>query len=173
MLMRAVCGLIRLDRGEIAIDGEVLRKDISFPRSVGVLIESPGFIGNYSGYENLKTLTAIKGATSRERIRESLAMVGLDAQDRKPFRKYSLGMKQKLGIAAAIVEEPDLLILDEPTNALDEGSVQELKRILKQIKEREALILLSCHDAEDLLELSDEVIEMQDGKVVSQWSVER
>ena len=82
-------------------------------------------------------------------------------------------MKQKLGIAAAIVEEPDLLILDEPTNALDEGSVQELKRILKQIKEREALILLSCHDAEDLLELSDEVIEMQDGKVVSQWSVER
>ena len=136
MLMRAVCGLIRLDRGEIAIDGEVLRKDISFPRSVGVLIESPGFIGNYSGYENLKTLTAIKGATSRERIRESLAMVGLDAQDRKPFRKYSLGMKQKLGIAAAIVEEPDLLILDEPTNALDEGSVQELKRILKQIKER-------------------------------------
>ena len=173
MLMRAVCGLIRLDRGEIAIDGEVLRKDISFPRSVGVLIESPGFIGNYSGYENLKTLTAIKGATSRERIRESLAMVGLDAQDRKPFRKYSLGMKQKLGIAAAIVEEPDLLILDEPTNAMDEGSVQELKRILKQIKEREALILLSCHDAEDLLELSDEVIEMQDGKVVSQWSVER
>ncbi len=173
MLMRAVCGLIRLDGGEVAIDGEVLRRDISFPRSVGVLIESPGFIGGCSGYENLRTLTAIKGTTPDERICESLEMVGLDPQEKKPFRKYSLGMKQKLGIAAAIVEDPELLILDEPTNALDEGSVQELKKILRQARKRGSLILLSCHDAEDLMELSDEVIEMKDGTVTSQWSVER
>lgn len=118
--MRAICGLIRLTEGEILIDEEVLRKDISFPRSVGALIETPGFINSYSGYENLKTLTSIQGIASDEKIREIMERLGLDSLDKKPFRKYSLGMKQKLGIAAALVEEPELIILDEPTNALDE-----------------------------------------------------
>lgn len=171
MLMRAVCGLIRTTEGEIRIDGEVLRKDISFPRSVGVLIEAPGFINNYSGYENLKTITSIKGIASEKNIIEAMEMIGLDPYEKKPYRKYSLGMKQKLGIAAAIVEGPGLLILDEPTNALDEKSRENLSGILKRMKEKGTLVILSCHDTEDLLELSDEIIEIQEGRVTSQWSV--
>ncbi|HBA62791.1 MAG TPA: multidrug ABC transporter ATP-binding protein [Lachnospiraceae bacterium] len=173
MLMRAICGLIRLTEGEIRIDGECLRKDISFPHSVGILIESPGFLNYDSGFRNLRQLASIKGIASEERIREVIARVGLDPADPKPFRKYSMGMKQKLGIAAAIMEEPALLILDEPTNALDESSIQKLKQILQEAKEKGTLILLSCHDTEDLLKLSDEVIEIQEGRVISQWKVEQ
>lgn len=171
MLMRAVCGLIRLSEGEIRINGEILRKDISFPRSVGILIESPGFISHYSAYENLAALISIKNIVPKERITETLEQVGLDPGDKKPFRKFSLGMKQKLGIAAAIIEEPELVILDEPTNALDEQSLGRLQQILQKLKERGALVILSCHDTEDLLALSDVVIEMQDGKVISEWNV--
>lgn len=171
MLMRAVCGLIRLSEGEVRINGKVLRRDISFPESVGILIESPGFISHYSAYENLKTLISIKNIVPEEKIAQTLELVGLDPADRKPFRKFSLGMKQKLGIAAAIIEEPQLVILDEPTNALDESSIQRLKQILQQLKEKGTLIIISCHDTEDLLELSDVIIELQDGKVVSEWKV--
>lgn len=172
MLMRAICGLIRLTDGEIVIDGEVLRKDISFPKNVGALIENPGFISYYSGYENLKTIASIKEIASDEKIKELMQRFGLDPQDKKPFRKYSLGMKQKLGIIAAIFEDPELIILDEPINALDEKSVQILKEILETMKKKGALIILSCHDTEDLLELSDDIIEIQEGSVVSQWKVE-
>lgn len=172
MLMRAICGLIKLTDGEIQINGEILRKDISFPRSVGVLIETPGFINHYTGLQNLLTITAIKGVVTEDEVKAVLTAVGLDPSDKKPFRKYSLGMKQKLGIAAALVEYPNLIILDEPTNALDETSIQELKKILRQRKEQGALIILSCHDTEDIQELSDEIIELQDGKVVSRWSID-
>lgn len=171
MLMRAVCGLIGLTEGEILIDGEVLRKDISFPESVGALIETPGFINNFSGYENLKTIASIKGIVSDEKIKETMELLGLDPSDKKPFRKYSLGMKQKIGIAAAIMEEPELVILDEPTNALDEKSRQTLKDILERLRKKDTLAVISCHDTEDLLELSDDIIEIKEGKVVSQWSV--
>lgn len=171
MLMRAVCGLIRLTEGEIEIDGEILRKDITFPGSVGVLIETPGFINNFSGYDNLQMITSIKEIVSNERVKETMELLGLDPADKKPFRKYSLGMKQKLGIAAAIVENPKLVILDEPTNALDEKSRQTFKEILGALREEGALVLLSCHDSEDLLELSDQIIEIQEGRVVSQWNV--
>ena len=171
MLMRAVCGLIRLTEGEIEIDGEILRKDITFPGSVGVLIETPGFINNFSGYDNLQMITSIKEIVSNERVKETMELLGLDPADKKPLRKYSLGMKQKLGIAAAIVENPKLVILDEPTNALDEKSRQTFKEILGALREEGALVLLSCHDSEDLLELSDQIIEIQEGRVVSQWNV--
>lgn len=173
MLMRAICGLIRLTEGEILVDGEVLRKDISFPRSIGALIETPGFINNFSGYENLKIITSIKGIVSDEKIKETMELLGLDPRDKKPFRKFSLGMKQKLGIAAAIIEEPELIILDEPTNALDEKSRQSLKDILERLRDKNTLIIVSCHDTEDLLELSDQIIEMQEGRIVSQWKVKQ
>lgn len=100
-------------------------------------------------------------------------MVGLEPGDKKSFRKFSLGMKQKLGIAAAIIEEPELVILDEPTNALDEQSLERLKKILGHLKEKGALVIISCHDTEDLLALSDVIIEMQDGKVISEWKINR
>lgn len=120
MLMRALCGLIKCTSGEVVIDGQVLRRDISFPKSVGVLIEGPGFISNYSGLENLKTIASIKGIADEKQIREKMRELGLDPDEKKAYRKYSLGMKQKLGIVAAVMEEPELIILDEPTNALDE-----------------------------------------------------
>lgn len=173
MLMRAISGLIRLDEGVIQIDGEILRKDITFPRNIGVLIESPGFINEYSAYKNLEVLTSIKNIVSDREIKATLELVGLSPEDKRPFRKFSLGTKQKLGIAAAIVESPELIILDEPTNALDESSILKLKEILKKLKDDGHLIILSCHDTEDLIEIADVIIELTDGRVSSQWSTEK
>ncbi len=135
MLMRAICGLILPTEGEVIIDGQVLGKDISFPNSLGALIESPGFISNYSGFKNLKILSEIQGKIDDNKINAVLTMVGLDPKEKKKFKKYSLGMKQKLGIAAAIMEEPEIIILDEPTNALDESSVISLRKTLQKYRD--------------------------------------
>lgn len=167
MLMRAMCGLIRVTSGKVTIDGEIIGKDISFPRSLGILLESPGFINGYSGYKNLKTLADIRRKVGREEIMETLTRVGLDPNEKKPYKKYSLGMKQKLGIAAAILESPDFIILDEPTNALDEKSIAVLKELLRELKEQERVILISCHDTENLLEMADTVIELSGGELKS------
>jgi len=165
MFMRAICGLILPTEGQVVIDGKVLGKDISFPPSLGALIESPGFIGSYSAYKNLKILADIQGKIGEERIRESISLVGLDPDDRKKFRKYSLGMKQKLGIAAAIMENPEIIILDEPINALDEKSVDIVRDILRKHRDDGALILISCHDSEELEYLSDEIFIVESGNI--------
>lgn len=167
MLMRLVSGLILPTSGEIIIDGETLGKDITFPRSIGTLIENPAFLDNYSGFQNLKLLASIQGKISDEEIREAIIAVELNPDDKKKFRKYSLGMKQRLGIAAAVMEHPDIIILDEPTNALDSDGVQMVKRILQKEKERGALILISCHDLDVLKELSDVIYLMNVGRVSS------
>lgn len=165
MLMRLVSGLILPTSGEIIIDGETLGKDITFPRSIGTLIENPAFLDNYSGFQNLKLLASIQGKISDEEIREAIIDVELNPDDKKKFRKYSLGMKQRLGIAAAVMEHPDIIILDEPTNALDSDGVQMVKRILQKEKERGALILISCHDLDVLKELSDVIYLMNVGRL--------
>lgn len=167
MLMRLVSGLILPTSGEIIIDGETLGKDITFPRSIGTLIENPAFLDNYSGFQNLKLLASIQGKISDEEIREAIIDVELNPDDKKKFRKYSLGMKQRLGIAAAVMEHPDIIILDEPTNALDSDGVQMVKRILQKEKERGALILISCHDLDVLKELSDVIYLMNVGRLSS------
>ncbi len=167
MLMRLVSGLILPTSGEIIIDGETLGKDITFPRSIGTLIENPAFLDNYSGFQNLKLLASIQGKISDEEIREAIIAVELNPDDKKKFRKYSLGMKQRLGIAAAVMERPDIIILDEPTNALDSDGVQMVKRILQKEKERGALILISCHDLDILKELSDVIYLMNVGRLSS------
>ena len=123
MLMRAICGLIRLDGGAIEIDGKVLGRDIDSPPSVGLLIESPGFLDSFGAFDNLWLLARLSGRATRRDIVAAIKMVGLDPELKKPYRTYSLGMKQRLGIAAAIMEHPDLVVLDEPTNALDEHGV--------------------------------------------------
>ncbi|MGN9160607.1 ATP-binding cassette domain-containing protein [Clostridium sulfidigenes] len=165
MLMRAICGLILPTEGEVIIDGQVLGKDISFPNSLGALIESPGFISNYSGFKNLKILSEIQGKIDDNKINEVLTMIGLDPKEKKKFKKYSLGMKQKLGIAAAIMEEPEIIILDEPTNALDESSVISLRKTLQKYRDAGALIIISCHDSEELEFLSDEIFFMENGRL--------
>ena len=163
MLMRLVCGLITPTSGSIVINGKRLGKDITFPESVGILIENPAFLDAYSGFDNLKLLASIKHRVGPEEIRQTIARVGLDPDDKKKYRKYSLGMKQRLGIAAAVMEEPDIIILDEPTNALDSDGVAMLKEILHDQRERGALVLISCHDLPTLQELSDEIYLMESG----------
>lgn len=167
MLMRAICGLITPDSGIIDIDGKILGKDISFPESIGVLIENPAFIGNYTGFKNLKVLASIQNRIGDEQIRKALEDIGLDPDDKRTHRKYSLGMKQKLGIAAAVMENPDIIILDEPINALDEVSVEKVHDILEEQKKRGAVIIIACHDKEELDQLSDEIIEISDGRIIN------
>lgn len=169
MLMRLISGLVFLSDGEILINGESLGKDISFPRSIGALIDSPGFIPGYSGFKNLKVLASIQNKISDEEIEAAMQVLGLDSKDKKKVKKYSLGMRQKLGIAAALMEKADLILLDEPTNALDEHSTEILKKLLFEHKKRGALIIISCHIREDLEFLSDEIFCMQEGRIVDHY----
>lgn len=166
MLMRLICGLIRPTQGEVSINGKVLGKDLSFPESVGVFLENPAFLGSYSGFQNLKLLASIKSVADDEAIRSALSRVGLRPDDHKKYRKYSLGMKQRLGIAAAIMEKPDIVILDEPTNSLDTDGVNLVKSVIKDEKKRGALVIISCHDAELLQDLSDETFLLEQGRLV-------
>ncbi len=165
MLMRLLCGLIRPTSGEVWIDGKRLGKDMDFPESVGFLIENPAFLPNYTGYENLELLAQIRGKIGAEQICQTLLEVGLDPHDPRRYRKYSLGMKQRLGIAAAIMEKPDLLIVDEPTNALDDSGVEQICTILRRERERGALVVIACHDSLLLETLSDEIYKIYEGKV--------
>lgn len=166
MLMRLIAGLIHPTEGAIAMDGKILGKDMEFPESIGILIENPAFLDTYSGFENLKMLSSICELISDKEIKEAIARVGLNPEDKKKYKKYSLGMKQRLGIAAAIMEKPNLLLLDEPTNALDEAGVELLKMIVKEEKERGALVVLSCHDTEILMEMADVIYYLEEGRVV-------
>ncbi len=171
MLMRSICGLIRPTSGSVEINGERLGREISFPRSVGALIENPAFINNYTGLRNLQLLASIQNKVDEEEIRQAITRVGLDPDDKRKYKKYSLGMKQRLGIAAAIMEHPDLLVLDEPINALDEDGVRLVRDILHQEKERGALILVACHDKEELEFLADEIYVMGEGKILRGFRV--
>ena len=167
MLMRAVCGLITLSEGEVDIGGEILHKDISFPRSIGALLENPSFLNGYTGLENLKLLADIQGRIEEKELRDCLAKVGLDADDKRVYRKYSLGMKQKLGIAAAVMGSPEIVILDEPINAIDEAGVEKVRGILRGLKERGSVIIVACHDREELELLSDEIIKISKGRIIA------
>lgn len=165
MLMRVICGLVLPTSGRILIDGEELGKELSFPESIGVFIEKPGFLDAYSGFQNLSMLASIKKKIGGREIKETLKRVGLEEVMHKKYKKYSLGMKQKLGIAAVIMEQPDIVILDEPANALDEKSEQRLWQIVKEEKERGALVIISCHTSEVLEEISDEIFKMDQGQI--------
>lgn len=166
MLMRIIAGLIYPTKGQITVDNKILGRDINFPENMGLLIENPAFLDNYSGFANLKLLSSIQDKIDDKQIRRTLERVGLEPDSKKKYKKYSLGMKQKLGIAAAVLEKPELLILDEPANALDEEGVERLKKIVQEEKERGALIILSCHDAYLLEEMSDVIYLLQDGKLL-------
>ena len=168
MMMRLIAGLIYATKGEVIIDGKVLGKDISFPPSIGLMLENPAFLPSYNGFDNLKMLASIKGEIKDEKIDEVLETVGLAAIDKK-YRKYSLGMKQRLGIAAAIMEEPDIILLDEPTNSLDVSGVQMVQEIVKREKERGATVILSCHDSALLESMSDEIINIEVGEITNHY----
>lgn len=165
MLFRAVCGLIKLSEGEIEVFSKKIRKDISFPESLGVIIESIGFWDEYTGFENLYLLSRIKKVIGKKEIRDTLIRVGLNPKDKRTYKKYSLGMKQRLGIAEAIMEKPELLVLDEPTNALDDEGVETVRNILFEEKERGATILIASHNREDISILCDRIFKMTEGRL--------
>ena len=172
MLMRALLGLIHVDSGEIMIDGQKIGQDIDFPENVGAIIKNPGFFAHATGYENLKLLADIRKKICDDEIRNAMQMVGLNDRDKRTVSKYSLGMKQKLAIAQAIMEKPDLLVLDEPTNALDEESVNQFRDIIKEFARRGTLVLLASHNRDDIETLSDVQIKMEAGKIVDVQSTE-
>lgn len=166
MLMRVLLGLVKPTEGSVRIDGKLLWRDISFPESVGFLIENPAFIGSYSGLKNLQMIAAVKAVIDEPCIRDMLAQVGLDPNDKRKYKKYSLGMKQRLGLAAAIMESPDILVLDEPTNALDASGVDMLEKIVLEQRAQGVTVIWSCHDRMTLEKLSDVIYYMESGRIV-------
>ncbi|MGN0408772.1 MAG: ATP-binding cassette domain-containing protein [Bacteroides sp.] len=165
MLMRAISGLILPTAGRVLVNGQVIGRDISFPPSIGILLENPSFLDGYTGLQNLKMLASIKNIIDENQMRSTLEKVGLDPDDRRTYRKYSLGMKQRLGIAAAIMEEPDIVILDEPINALDESGALMVREILRELRDNGSLIIIACHDTEELNYLSDVIYTISEGKL--------
>lgn len=167
MLMRCILGLIHTDSGCVLVDEREIGKEIDFPESVGAIIETPGFFPYATGYENLKMLADIRGLITEEEVREAIRRVGLDDKDKRTVSKYSLGMKQRLAIAQAVMEHPKILVLDEPTNALDEEGVELFRRLICEEVRRGTLIILASHNKEDIEILSDVKIQMSDGRIKS------
>ena len=165
MLMRVISGLVHPTSGTVLINGKELGKDMSFPESIGLLIENPTFIDNFSGYRNLKALADINQLIDEEDVKQIIRKVGLNPEDKKHYKKYSLGMKQRLGIAAAIMEKPDIILLDEPINAIDEAGVKEIRDILFELRDENRIIIVACHDKEELELLADEIFEMVEGRI--------
>lgn len=165
MIMRVLCGLLKPDKGEVIIDGKKLGKDIDFPESVGLLLESPAFLGGYSAFDNLKKLAELNGKVDKSEIEKTIERVGLDPYDPKKAKKFSLGMKQRLGIAMALVGSPELVILDEPTNALDSSGVEIVQKIISEERSRGALVVVACHDKNVLESVADKIFVINKGKI--------
>ena len=163
VLFKLICGLLRPTTGTVTVQGKQLGKDCDFAPDVGVLIETPSFISYESGYRNLRDLAAIRKKITPEEVRTAIRSVGLDDTDKKWVGKYSLGMRQRLGIAQAIMEHPALLILDEPMNGLDRGGVEEMRRLFSSLRDSGTTILLASHAAEDIDLLCDMVYEVSEG----------
>ena len=163
MLMKCICGFVRPTAGTILVDGKRIGKDTDFPKSAGIIIETPGFLPYYSGYRNLKLLADLSGKASSDAVRKSMEQVGLDPHLKRHVKKYSLGMRQRLGLAQAMMENPDLLVLDEPMNGLDKDGVSDMRQYLLKLKEQGKTILLASHSAEDIAVLCDTVHEMDKG----------
>ena len=163
VLMKCICGFLPTTTGTIHVSGKQIGKDTDFPESLGVIIETPGFLTQYTGMKNLEILAGMRGKIGPAEILQVLEKVGLDPALKKPVANYSLGMRQRLGIAQAIMEDPKLLILDEPFNGLDKHGVGEIRKLLLELKEEGKTILLASHNEEDIRILCDEVYEMDGG----------
>ena len=173
MLMRLMAGLIYPSFGTIRIKDKVLGKDISFPESVGMLIENPSFLNDYTGKQNLEMLAGLQKNVDKAEVRRVLEQVGLDPDDKKKFYKYSLGMRQRLGIAAAIMGSPELILLDEPINAIDADGVQEIRAIIRGLSTENRIIIVACHDKSEMDYLADEKIYMSEGRIIKETENDR
>ncbi len=163
MLMKCICGIVPYNIGEIRVNDKIIGKDADIPVNVVVIIETPGFLPNYSGFNNLKFLAKISNKIGANEIKAAIKSVGLNPDDKKHVGKYSLGMRQRLGLAQAIMENPDILILDEPMNGLDKDGVKDMRQYLLDLKAQGKTILIASHSAEDIDVLCDTVCEMEKG----------
>ena len=166
MLLRAIAGLIRPTSGKVLIDGQELKKDIEFPPSIGLLVDSPSFLPKYTGLQNLSLLASIKSLISTDEVKQALELVGLDPLDKRPYGKYSLGMKKRLAIACATMEKPRIVLLDEPFNALDESGVMMAKEIIESVRREGRLIVVASHDATELGEMEEMRLIMHHGRLI-------
>lgn len=171
MLLRALSGLMSVDSGLITLDGKILRKDFSVLPNLGIILENASLYPNLTGMGNLTYLANLTGKIGQEEIRNSISRVGLDPEDKRTYGKYSLGMKQRLAIAQAIMEYPDIIMLDEPTNGLDEYGVDEIRQLILEEKERGALILLASHNSEDIRILVDHLYRIDGGGISKEVSL--
>lgn len=169
VLFKTIAGLLLPTKGEIRVFGEDIGKG-SFPQQFGALLDTPGFLPQYSSFKNLKLLSSIKNQVNDERLIEVISLVGLDPKDRRPVRKYSMGMRQRLGIAQAIMEKPKLLILDEPMNGLDESGVNDMRDMILEFKKQGLTVLLSSHNSEDISMLCETVYRIDNGMLTVEES---
>lgn len=165
VLFKTIIGFLKPSGGKVIVNGKEIGKDTDFADNIGIIIETPGFLSSYTGFKNLEYLASIKNLIGKKEIRESMERVGLDPDSKKKVGKYSLGMRQRLGIAQAIMENPDILILDEPMNGLDHQGVEEVREILRNLRDEGKTIILASHNKEDIETLCDEVYEMDRGKL--------
>lgn len=165
MLMKCICGFVMPTKGSIIVEGKIIGKDIDIPKNIGAIIENPGFLANYSGYNNLKFLASINKKIDKEQIRQTLKTVGLDPDSKKHVSKYSMGMRQRLGLAQALMEDPDILFLDEPMNGLDKRGVEEMRALFSRLREEGKTIIMANHSTEDIDILCDTVYEMDLGVI--------
>ncbi len=166
MLMKCIVGLIKPTEGKVVADGKIIGKDVDFLEDVGLIIENPGFVSFYSGFRNLKSLAYINNKIDDNKIKECMKICGLDPELKLSLKKYSLGMKQRLGIAQAIMEDPQYLILDEPMNGLDKNGVKDVRKILLDLKSSGKTIIMSSHNASDIESICDVVFEMDGGEII-------
>lgn len=165
VLLKLICGFMKPDSGTVTVNGKVIGKDADFPENTGIIIEAPGFLPNYSGMKNLEYLASIRGKIGKEQIESAMKTVGLDPSSKLRVGKYSLGMKQRLGIAQAIMENQQLLILDEPMNALDNDAVEEMRKLFLSFKASGKTMLIVSHNEGDISTLCDEVYEFDGARI--------
>lgn len=165
VLMKCICGFITPDSGEITVSGKRVGRDIDIPKNIGLIIETPGFLPNFSGFSNLRQLAKIRGKICKNDVREVMEKVGLNPHDKKHVGKYSLGMRQRLGIAQAIMENPDILILDEPMNGLDKNGVNDMRELLLRLKSDGKTMIVASHNSADIDILCDRVFGIEKGNL--------
>lgn len=173
MLMRAMAGIMFPTSGEVIVNGENITKEKRVYENIGILIESPGFIDSLTGYDNLMMLADIKEKIGATEIREWMKKFDLNSEDKRKVKEYSLGMKQKLGIIQALMENPDIIFLDEPINALDEKSIEIFNKEVINLRELGKLIVISNHNKDELENICDEIIELEEGRIKNKRTIQQ
>lgn len=166
IFLRILCGFLRPDQGQVKIRGQLVGQDIEFPHRTGILIDGPGFIGHLSGFRNLQLLAMIRSEIDDEQIRQIIRLVGLDPDNKLSVSKYSTGMSQRLGLAQALMEEPDLLILDEPTSGIDRAGRVEMQALIRRLADEGKTVLLTSHSTQEMEDICDHVYELENGKLL-------